>query len=356
VCFNSTGNGLPDASGWVLLIGEPIGMLAALFIAWNDQVMESLRRLVSSLRGRILAGGVFVAVLSGLGGAGARVVAARTPITHLPAAPLPETYPRLDQAFPAMSGLVDQRGDRFSLASLRGRAAIVTFGFGHCETVCPMLVHAARLARTELAAEGIDLAVVVLTLDPWRDTPSSLPGLAARWELGEDDVLLSGSIDRVQAALDAWNVARHRDEATGDITHPALAFLVESDGTVAYATTGSRSQITELARRLPVSMDGTTEQGRPRRRAREVYDVDSPTLERPYAPSLPDFAGRPAFAGPSGGLLEGGGPRRGGRRTGRSAADPRPDPLRAHVLRVPHHRRRKPGGPRPGERPSAPRT
>jgi cytochrome oxidase Cu insertion factor (SCO1/SenC/PrrC family) len=95
----------------------------------------------------------------------------------------------------------------------------------------------------------MDLAVVALALDPWRDTPSRLPTMAEQWAVAEDDFVLSGSVPAVEAALDAWNVARVRDEQTGDVTHPALVFIVESDGTVAYASTGAPEQLVELARR-----------------------------------------------------------------------------------------------------------
>ena len=89
-----------------------------------------------------------------------------------------------------------------------------------------------------------------LTSGSWRDTPSRLPTLARDWRLGPDDFVLSGPVDEVERVLDAWNVARSRDERTGDIVHPALVFLVEADGTVAYAAGGDPGQIEELARRM----------------------------------------------------------------------------------------------------------
>jgi protein SCO1/2 len=147
-----------------------------------------------------------------------------------------------------MEGLVDQNGQPFSLASLDGRGALVTFAFAHCETICPLVVRSSLGARDELA-EQMDLALVALTLDPWRDTPSRLPAMAEQWAVAEDDFVLSGPVPAVEAALDAWNVARVRDEQTGDVTHPALVFIVEPDGTVAYGSTGALEQLVELARR-----------------------------------------------------------------------------------------------------------
>ncbi|MDP2956694.1 MAG: SCO family protein [Longimicrobiales bacterium] len=250
VCFNATGTGLPDRSGWILLVGEPLGMLAVLVIGWRTQVADSLRRLVSSLAGRAVAIFCTGLVTLGLAAAAVRVAAAGVPGPALSAeSSTPETYPRVDRAWPVMDGLVDQSGRPFSRGSLGGRRAMVTFAYAHCTTVCPLLVQGALEAREELRGE-MDLAVVALTLDPWRDTPARLPDMAARWSLRDGDVVLGGGVEAVEAALDAWGVPRERDERTGEISHPSLTFLVEGDGTVAFATSGGVAQLVDLARRL----------------------------------------------------------------------------------------------------------
>jgi len=144
--------------------------------------------------------------------------------------------------------VVDQTGEAFNIAKLGGSPAYVTFAFGHCETICPMVVHSARSARLEL---GIAMPIVVFTLDPWRDTPRRLPALVEQFELDpERDFVVSGSVEALNAALDALNMARERDLTTGDIIHPALVYLVEGDGTIAYGSTGVQSHLVQLAQRL----------------------------------------------------------------------------------------------------------
>ena len=250
VCFNATGTGLPDRSGWILLVGEPLGMLAVLVIGWRTQVADSLRGLVSSLPGRAVAISATGLVTLGLVAAAVRVAAAGVPGPSSPAGyGAPETYPRLDRVWPALDGLVDQSGQPFLRESLGGRRALVTFAFAHCTAVCPLLVQGTLEAREELRGE-VDLAVVALTLDPWRDTPARLPDMAARWGLQEGDFVVGGGVAAVEAALDAWGVPRERDERTGEVSHPSLTFLVEGDGTVAYATSGAPTQLVALARRL----------------------------------------------------------------------------------------------------------
>lgn len=252
VCFNITDNGLPDAKGWLLLLGQPPTMLVMLFVGWGADVRAALGRLVASPRGRLAALGTVTAVLTGLALSGTHVMdvlAAETAfVDGFVDEAAPETYPRIDRTFPATTGLVVQDGDPFDLARLGGTPTLVTFAFGHCVTVCPAVVHQARAVRVE---SGLDLRIVVVTLDPWRDTPSRLPGLVQQYDLDPDrDFVVSGSIEAVNAALDEWGIHRERDEQTGDIVHPAIVYLVDGDGTVAYASTGGVLQMKSLADRL----------------------------------------------------------------------------------------------------------
>jgi protein SCO1/2 len=253
VCFNVGPSGLPDASGWLLLIGQPIGMLAALMAIWGDAVRGGLRRVAARTGGRALLGACALALLAGLGAAAARVADPRSaPVPFALDEALPETYPRLDQPAPAL-GLVDQSGARLELAALRGRPALVTFAFAHCEAVCPAIVRqvaeAQRRVRESAALEQVP-RVVVVTLDPWRDTPSRLPSLADGFGLEADAFVLSGAVDDVNALLDRWNVARGRDEKTGEVVHPPLVYVLDAEGRIAFAATGGTEALVELLGRV----------------------------------------------------------------------------------------------------------
>lgn len=260
VCFNAGPSGLPDASGWLLLVGQPIGMLAVLMVIAGDAVREGVRRAFGSP-----AGLLGVAVASGLLATG--VVLAALRVAGAPrdaewletaSARVPASYPRLDRPLPEVTGLVDQHGDVFTWGRVAGRPALLTFGFGHCATICPMTVMNARLVQDRFRAEGREMALVVITLDPWRDTPARLPALARQFHLGPggegdgertESYLLSGPVEAVNAALDALQVARERLADTGDIVHPALVYLLDAKGTITYAASAHAELIEELARR-----------------------------------------------------------------------------------------------------------
>ena len=155
-------------------------------------------------------------------------------------ASVPGTPVRVDVALPTGS-LTDQHGRRLALGELQGSTTLLTAAFGHCATVCPTVVHDLRAAR--LASGRTDIRLVVITLDPWRDTPERLASLATRWELGPDDLVLSGSVEEVERALDGLRISRRRDEITGDVDHLATVMLVSARGRISWRIEGGAARV-----------------------------------------------------------------------------------------------------------------
>jgi protein SCO1/2 len=252
VCFGTTGAGLPDAAGWMLLLGQPLMMgLMLAAISGSTTLRESLTGVARSRGGRLALRTATVLGIAGTLGAGARVASGYGlvgPPPRAPAAtPLPSDYPRLDRPAPAL-GLVDQHGDTVTLARFRGRPLLVTFAYAHCETVCPLLVQEVLRARRQLGTAAP--AVLVVTVDPWRDVPSRLPAIATGWRLPQEAWVVSGDVATVTATLDRWNVPHLRDARTGAVTHPNLVYVVDPQGRLAYAVTGDAATIVQLVNRL----------------------------------------------------------------------------------------------------------
>lgn len=255
VCFGRTRSGLPAVDGWILLVGQPLGMAGLLVAGWRRTLVAGVGKLWRAPAGRGVVGAVAAGVLLGLVAVAARVDAATagaewdTVGEGSPGvgAKVGEV-PTVDRPAPR-DKLVDQHGDSVGIGAFAGRTALVTFAFGHCETVCPVVAHRVVEARQRLTGVPTP-AILVITLDPWRDTPSRLADLHGRWMLPEDARVLGGDVRTVEAALDAWGVARSRDRTTGDIVHPALIYLVDRTGVIRYATNGSVETVVELARRV----------------------------------------------------------------------------------------------------------
>jgi protein SCO1 len=254
VCFGVSENGLPDGGGWIGLIGGPAGMLLILLVGWSGGLRSLLRRARSS---RSVAA-VFTVLALGcmvmFTGAAVRVQQARAAAAWLDPSMdgvvPPDTYPRLDSDAPSLV-LTAQTGERVDLADFSGRPVLVTFAYAHCTTICPVIVMHALRAREQLQGTPDEPAVLIVTLDPWRDPPSRLPAMARSWGLPDDGAwVLSGSVDAVEAVLDGWGVPRSRDLSTGEVTHPSLLYVVDRDGRLAYASTGGVDALVSLVRRL----------------------------------------------------------------------------------------------------------
>ena len=252
VCFGVNETGLPDGGGWIGLIAGPLGMLSILLVGWwrsvSSIVHKSRRSLgVAATLAALAAGVILIAT-----GATWRVNEARVDAAELsPASTLPpETYPRLDQSAPALQ-LIAQTGDTIDLARFAGRPVLVTFAFAHCTTICPVIVKQTLDAQAMLRGSPAYPAVLIVTLDPWRDTPSRLPALAESWQLPAGDAfVLSGAVEQVESVLNAWNIPRTRNESTGDVTHPSLVYVVDNNGRIAFASTGGSENLAALLRRL----------------------------------------------------------------------------------------------------------
>jgi cytochrome oxidase Cu insertion factor (SCO1/SenC/PrrC family) len=250
VCFGSLPDTLPSRAGWLVLIGEPLTMTVALAVLWPAPLFGAFGALARTRGGRVTLGIGAAALFTGAAAASARVASAsaRSGTGSAWQPPPPASYPRLDRPAPPLS-LVDQRGDTVTLAALHGRPVLVTFAYAHCMSVCPVVVREALDAQHRLAARRVQL--VVVTLDPWRDTPGRLPAVAAEWQLGDDAHVVSGDTVAVLRTLDAWNIPHARDGVSGEITHPSVVYLVDAGGLIIYAATPQADAIVTLAGRIP---------------------------------------------------------------------------------------------------------
>jgi len=251
VCFGSVRNGLPTTAGWMALIGQPVYMLATLWLVSGHTVVRGLRALSLVPAGRMTLGAIVALTVLGLGAAGIRVGRAAGREGAATAPPLATVLdaPRLHRPTPALA-LVDQRGSPITLWQFRGRPVFVTFAFAHCETVCPLIVR--DLLQAQAQAAELAPVIVIVTLDPWRDPPARLSAIATEWQLGKDAHVVSGAIADVERTLDAWQVGRTRNARTGEVTHATVVYVLDRRGEIAFALSGVTDAgiFAALARRL----------------------------------------------------------------------------------------------------------
>lgn len=88
-----------------------------------------------------------------------------------------------DTAFPLFGGewsLTDHHGRTRTEADPEGRLQLLFFGYATCEAICTVALPLMADLAARLAAEGIAVAPLVITVDPERDTVAAMgPALAA---------------------------------------------------------------------------------------------------------------------------------------------------------------------------------
>ncbi len=125
--------------------------------------------------------------------------------------------------------LVDQDGQPFALASLRGRPALVFFGYTHCPDVCPTTV---GVINEALATVPAGPRAVFVSIDPERDDPAAMSSYLRY--LPSAYIGLSGQPDAIRRNADAWGVHYAKVE-TGSaggysMAHTADVYLVDAQG------------------------------------------------------------------------------------------------------------------------------
>ncbi len=131
---------------------------------------------------------------------------------------------------PAIS-LIDQNGNRVSLASFIGKPVLVDFIYTSCPGPCSMLTSKLVGVAKDLGPKlGSQVRMISITIDPEHDTPKKLKEYAQRLDADRAGWLfLTGTPQAVDQVLAAYKLNRMR-EADGTVTHMETMFLLGPDG------------------------------------------------------------------------------------------------------------------------------
>ena len=129
--------------------------------------------------------------------------------------------------------LTDQTGDAFHLTDLRGKPALLFFGFTRCPDVCPTTMSEFKAIQRELGDKGSQMNFVFISVDGSRDTPKVMADFFR--VRGIDDFIgLTGAPDDVRRIGADYGVQIEFDEkdANGsyNIVHTPSLFLLDKEG------------------------------------------------------------------------------------------------------------------------------
>ena len=133
---------------------------------------------------------------------------------------------------PGRFTLTDHHGESFTEAELEGHWTLLFFGFTHCPDICPTTLSLlAQLSEQLQSTEGADTRVVMVTVDPARDTPEVLAGYVPYFN--PDFLGVTGEFVNIMTIAQAFNAPfRKITEPDGSYTldHGANVGLINPRG------------------------------------------------------------------------------------------------------------------------------
>lgn len=235
-CFGTMANGLPAPHGWLILVLSPLAILSALWASHAGELYAAPAFIKDSKSSKAIALLLIPILMLVAHWVGKRItyayrlqsVSFDKPLDN----PLPEDYLKMNKHIPSFE-LIDQFGARINQDVFKGKTTILTFAFAHCSTVCPVLIKDTLSAQKIVGSSKVQ--AIIVSIDPWRDTPHSLPSLAKTWSIGDNSRLISGDPDSVQKFLDEMQIVTARSLKDGNINHAPQAMVVNSEGKVIYS-------------------------------------------------------------------------------------------------------------------------
>lgn len=138
-------------------------------------------------------------------------------------------------------GLRTWNGRRVTMADYKGKAVLVTFIYVNCPDICPLIVDNLVRVKDRLGADGKNLRIVAVSVDPVGDTPAAVKRfLTAHRALRQVDYLV-GSRPQLEAVWARWGIgARVSKDNPSLVEHSGVIWGVDTKGRRAtfYPATG----------------------------------------------------------------------------------------------------------------------
>ena len=129
--------------------------------------------------------------------------------------------------------LVNEQGQPQRLDQLQGKWTLVFFGYTFCPDICPTTLAELRQLQGMLsAAERERLRVVMVSVDPQRDTPAQLKQYLGYFEAGFNG--LTGTPEQILQAANALGVPFIPGDTSQEnytVDHGGNLALIDPDGT-----------------------------------------------------------------------------------------------------------------------------
>lgn len=126
--------------------------------------------------------------------------------------------------------LTDGNGVQRSLADFHDRIVVIFFGFTRCPEACPSELFKLAQVMKRLGPASRRVQVLLITLDPERDTPYLMKNYVAAFD--PSFIGLTGTPAQIQRVTDAYRVFHTKRPVGSDYTifHTTLTYVIDGRG------------------------------------------------------------------------------------------------------------------------------
>jgi len=120
------------------------------------------------------------------------------------------------------------------LSDFRGKVVVLFFGYRSCPDVCPLTLANLERALTTLGPAAADVQVIMVSVDPERDTPEAVAAYAQAFS--PQFVGVTGSLAQLTEVAEAYNIYFMKEETPSAagylVTHSSTLTVIDQSGKI----------------------------------------------------------------------------------------------------------------------------
>lgn len=128
--------------------------------------------------------------------------------------------------------LQDQFGKPVRLSDLQGRVVALTFLYTSCPDLCPLVAEKLRKTVESLGEQASKVTVLVVTVDPKRDTVERVHTYSRQHQMLDRWHFLIGGVNELKPIWEYYWVGQVRKDKKGEVMHQAPVHLIDRQGRI----------------------------------------------------------------------------------------------------------------------------
>ena len=131
----------------------------------------------------------------------------------------------------------NQDGRDFKLSDRRGKPQLIAMFYTSCKYICPLIIDSGKGVDNSLTpAERKNLSILLVSMDPARDTPEALMFIVNKRKLDTTRWTLSRTDEKGVRTIAALLGIRYRMLADGEFNHTSALILLDAEGRIVART------------------------------------------------------------------------------------------------------------------------